>query len=39
VYVDVPATRLDKTMTVIAVLLDGPADWYREKVGAIESNM
>ncbi len=39
VYIDIPATRLDKTMTVIAVLLDGPADWYREKVGAIESNM
>ncbi|TKC06144.1 alpha-L-fucosidase [Pedobacter frigoris] len=39
VYIPVPADRLDKDLTIIAVLLDGPVDLYREKVGAIESNM
>lgn len=39
VYIDVPKERLDKNLTIIAVLLDGPIDLYREKVGAIESNL
>lgn len=39
VYIDIPKDKLDKELTVIAVLLDGPIDLYREKVGAIESNM
>ncbi len=39
VYIDVPKERLDKNLTVIAVLLDGPLDLYREKVGAIETNL
>lgn len=39
VYIPVPEDRLDKNLTVIAVLLDGPVDLYREKVGAIESNL
>jgi len=30
VYVDVPGQALDKEVTVIAVLLDGPIDLYRE---------
>lgn len=39
VYIPIPEDKLDKELTVIAVLLDGPIDLYREKVGAIESNM
>lgn len=39
VYIPIPQSRLDKNLTVIAVLLDGPVDLYREKVGAIESNL
>ncbi|TDS17387.1 alpha-L-fucosidase [Sphingobacterium paludis] len=39
VYIDIPKERLDKKMTVIAVLLDKPVDLYREKVGAIENNL
>lgn len=39
IYIDIPVERLDKNMTVIAILLDGPAELYREKIGAIESNM
>lgn len=39
IYIPVPEDRLDKSLTVIAVLLDGPLDLYREKVGAIESNL
>lgn len=39
VYIPVPEIKLDKQLTVIAVLLDAPIDLYREKVGAIESNM
>ncbi|QBQ43032.1 alpha-L-fucosidase [Sphingobacterium psychroaquaticum] len=39
IYIDVPKERLDKKMTVIAVLLDKPIELYREKVGAIESNL
>lgn len=38
-YIDIPQERLDKNMTVIAVLLDGPVELYRETVGAIESNL
>ncbi len=38
VYIDIPKDRLDKNITVIAVLLDSPIDLYREKVTAIESN-
>ncbi|WBV60687.1 alpha-L-fucosidase [Chryseobacterium camelliae] len=39
VYIDIPKERLDKNITVIAVLLDKPVELYREKVGAIESNL
>lgn len=39
IYIPVPADRLDKDLTIIAVLLDGPVDLYRENVGAIESNL
>lgn len=39
IYIPVPESRLDKNLTVIAILLDGPLDLYREKVGAIESNL
>ncbi|MEJ5960764.1 alpha-L-fucosidase [Pedobacter immunditicola] len=39
IYIPIPQSRLDKDLTVIAVLLDGPLDLYREKVGAIESNL
>ncbi len=38
-YIDIPDYALDKDMTIIAVLLQGPLDLYREKVGAIESNL
>lgn len=37
-YVKVPDYVLDKHMTVIAVLLDGPVDLYREDGAVIESN-
>jgi alpha-L-fucosidase len=39
VYIPVPKDKLDPELTVIAVLLDSPIDLYREKVGAIESNL
>lgn len=39
IYLDIPKQRLDKNMTVIAVLLDKPIELYREKVGAIENNL
>lgn len=39
IYIDVPKNRLDKNMTVIAVLLDKPLELHREKVGAIENNL
>lgn len=39
VYIPIPENKLDKELTVIAVLLDAPIDLYREKVEAIESNM
>ncbi|ANF52780.1 alpha-L-fucosidase [Chryseobacterium glaciei] len=39
VYIDIPKERLDRNMTVIAVLLDKPIELYREKVGAVENNL
>jgi alpha-L-fucosidase len=39
IYIDIPKERLDKQMTVIAVLLDKPLELYRENVGAIENNL
>ncbi len=39
VYIPIPEDKLDNELTVIAVLLDSPIDLYREKVGAIESNL
>ncbi|MFP8894320.1 alpha-L-fucosidase [Chryseobacterium sp. EZn1] len=39
IYIDIPKERLDKQLTVIAVLLNKPVDLYREKVGAIENNL
>lgn len=38
VYIDVPEEVLDDEVTVIAVLLDGTIDLYREKGQVIESN-
>ncbi len=37
-YIDVPEHALDPQVTVIAVLLDGPVDLYREDGQVIESN-
>jgi len=37
-YIDLPEHVLDKYCTVIAVLLDGPVNLYRENTGAIEAN-
>jgi len=39
IYIDIPKERLDKEMTVIAVLLDKPLELYHEKVGSIENNL
>jgi alpha-L-fucosidase len=39
IYIDIPKERLDKNMTVIAVLLNKPLELYREKIGAIENNL
>lgn len=39
VYIDIPESRLDDEVTVVAVLLDKPVELYREEVGAIESNL
>ncbi len=39
VYIDIPKEKLDKQMTVIAVLLNKPLELYREHVGAIENNL
>ncbi|WP_343608427.1 alpha-L-fucosidase [Chryseobacterium oranimense] len=39
IYIDIPKDRLDKNLTVIALLLDKPLELYREKVTAIESNL
>ena len=38
VYIDVPESRLDKDLTVIAVLLDKPLELFRDRIGAVESN-
>ncbi|WP_297087588.1 alpha-L-fucosidase [uncultured Draconibacterium sp.] len=38
VYIDVPEKILDEQVTVIAVLLDGKVDLYREQGQVIESN-
>ena len=38
VYIDLPEKVLDEQVTVIAVLLDGKVDLYREKGQVIESN-
>ncbi|SFN39831.1 alpha-L-fucosidase [Chryseobacterium oleae] len=38
-YIDIPKNRLDKNMTVIAILLDKPVELHREKVNAIENNL
>lgn len=38
VYIDVPEKVLDKEVTVVAILLDGKIDLYREKGQVIESN-
>ncbi|MCJ8164093.1 alpha-L-fucosidase [Pontibacter sp. E15-1] len=37
-YIDVPADLLDPHLTVLALLLDGPAELYREDIKPIESN-
>nr|WP_315027707.1 alpha-L-fucosidase [uncultured Chryseobacterium sp.] len=39
IYIDTPGERLDKNMTVIAILLNKPIELYREKIGAIENNL
>lgn len=39
IYIDIPKERLDKQITVIAVLLNKPIELYRESVGAIENNL
>ena len=39
IYIDIPENRLDKHMTVIAVLLDKPIELHKEEVKAIESNL
>jgi alpha-L-fucosidase len=39
IYIDIPKEKLDKQMTVIAVLLNKPLELYRENVGAIENNL
>jgi alpha-L-fucosidase len=37
-YIDVPDDVLDPQVTVLALLLDGPADLYRDDIKPIESN-
>jgi len=37
-YLELPEQALDPYYTVIAVVLDGPINLYREQTGAIESN-
>ena len=39
VYINLPESRLDNDITVVAVLLDKYIELYREDVGAIESNL
>jgi alpha-L-fucosidase len=38
IYIDVPKEKLDKNVTVIAVLLDGPLKEYNNEVKGIENN-
>ncbi len=38
VYIDVPENVMDQQVTVLAVLLDGKVDLYREKGQVLESN-
>lgn len=38
VYIDVPESRLDSDLTVIAVLLDKSIELFRDRIGAVESN-
>ncbi len=37
-YIDVPESVLDKEVTVLAVLLDGPIELYRKEGEVIEAN-
>ncbi|PST83869.1 alpha-L-fucosidase [Pedobacter yulinensis] len=39
VYIDIPAKLLDPQMTVVALLLDGPATIFTEDTGAIQNNL
>jgi alpha-L-fucosidase len=39
IYINIPKERLDKYVTVIAVLLDGAVKEHRREVKAIESNL
>jgi alpha-L-fucosidase len=39
IYIDIPKERLDKNMTVIAILLDKPIELHTEKVGILENNL
>lgn len=39
IYIDIPKERLDKNVTIIAVLLDGAVKEHRHEVKAIESNL
>ncbi|WP_426478282.1 alpha-L-fucosidase [Chryseobacterium sp. CBSDS_008] len=39
IYIDIPKEKLDKQMTVIAVLLNKPVELYSENVGAVENNL
>lgn len=39
IYIDIPQEKLDKNITVIAVLLDSPLKEYHGEVKAIESNL
>lgn len=38
-YIEIPTQKLDKQLTVIAVLLDAPVKEYHQEVKAIESNL
>ena len=37
-YIDLPKEAIDKNYTVLAIMLEGKIDLYKEKHGAIESN-
>jgi len=39
IYINIPEERLNEDMTVISILLDKPIELYRDKVGAVESNL